>query len=397
MLILGRYLIQIMPIRHTKLQWAYDGFMKTGVPLMGYDGTRYFPAEGGDDIGLFYIVPWIMKILSVSLDRALAFLFIAVTVLVVLGALWSFFTLCRRPAARLLAALYTPLLGLIGILSWDVYIAMVWATLGTIPLFLVAQKRGAGWRLSMTFIAAAGALFCNVIRSHAGTPVFLFLVLYFLLERSLVWRKKTLFLVLLLAGASLPNVFFQSVIRARDAKLAMLQPNSPKTTTQHSLWHSTFLGFSYLHNEYGTPVHDRDVKRRINAINPSVTYYSWEYEWLVRAEVIKLVKRHPYFALRTLTSKAGHMLFYFVFFSAWGLLSIGIGRRPLSVETGLLAALAFSALPGLMVTPYYFYVLGFFALTHIYAVLSLEWAGRFSLVERLKAALQERYHAEAFE
>lgn len=74
-----------MQARLSRIDWAVDGFDRTGIPLVGWIDPRFFPAEDSDDFGLYYICLRLVK--NFDLQPADALLAVQLTFLSVALAL----------------------------------------------------------------------------------------------------------------------------------------------------------------------------------------------------------------------------------------------------------------------------------------------------------------------
>jgi len=176
--------IVIMDDRREALAEADLGWEKTGVPLVGFDGQRFLPAACSDDIGIFYVIPMLAKALRIPLGDAVD-LFLAgiVLVSVLLGAL-GLMLVCRAPFGRIIAISAVVLLSLLALKIGDVYTIQSSVVLAFAPWVLFfGRKARSHWIIfPFVFFASAALASANVMRSHAGTPVLIFMAWIFVFQ-----------------------------------------------------------------------------------------------------------------------------------------------------------------------------------------------------------------------
>lgn len=359
--------LSIMSGRLWRLRMILKGLEKTGIPLLGYDGSRYFPGEKGDDPGLFYFVPKIMSLFHVSLNAAISIFFlILIVVPFVVGLIglerlkWK--TGSIQPVMHLALFVFSAL-------SCDVYITSYAAVIAIIPwvIYFVDNFEtglGSGW----AFFPLAGLFLgaCASIRSFSSTPVLVFFTFYGVskTQRKGRWWLMSIFVL----GLILPGMFFVTRIFNRDEFLLAHRNQSAELTSgQHVVWHPICLGLSFLNNDYGVPRNDQEVEKSVAEIS-SAKLPSTEYENVVRGMVFQFARNHPYFVFRTIFAKAGVLLFYALAFGNVGLFLALKNFRLDPLNVAFVLGIASAALPGLAVTPYHYYVLGFISFVTLYGI-----------------------------
>src|SRR5437879_1299330 len=132
--------MELMSARYKKLVWSLEGLRRSGLPLVGYDGSHFVPGNGADDPGLFYIVPKIAHWFNLSIDQAVFVFFFAL--ITGAGTIASFF-LFKTYKSFLSRCLILPvIISLAGLsyFGWDVYIVSSCVVMVVIPAFLYFQK-----------------------------------------------------------------------------------------------------------------------------------------------------------------------------------------------------------------------------------------------------------------
>lgn len=183
-------------------------------------------------------------------------------------------------------------------------------------------------------------------------------------------RRGILFAVFIL-GWLIPQLYTPRVLHQRNQFLSQNQPDLMEASGKHVFWHSICIGLSFLSNDYGIPTDDQAVKKKVSSLAPNVLFFSKEYDAVVKNEVLKIVRGHPYFVLRTFFAKAGVMAMYVLFFGNIGLIWAFRNLDSLALRMGFLFSAAFSTLTGFAVTPYHFYCLGLMALITLVGILGI--------------------------
>lgn len=342
------------------------GFERSGVPLVSWDERGFAAAGTADDVGLYYFVPALMRFLGIDLaDAAMLFLGGMIAVSFASGAAGIYMLHRRRPSYLWIATLGALLVATVA--AWNVYSVLSCAVVALVPWVIYLAPRAGKGRVAPAFLVVAGAVcaVANAIRVHAGTAVVVFTIVALVMSAALRFRRKALLLAWMAAGYLVVAGSFAGVIHRRDAFLREHQPEAV-ASRGHVFWHAVYFGFSYLGSPYDLPTTDGMVQAAVQRVAPGTPDFSEAYERVVRDLTVDFALAHPYFVLRTLFSKAGVLAMYFLIFANVGLVA---GRRlPRRLTAAFVAAAGFSALPGLLVTPYHFYMLGFMAFAALYGM-----------------------------
>lgn len=381
--------MNIMESRYRSLQQALAGYEQTGVPLVAFDGARLVPAGFTDDSGIYYFLPGLVRLLDVPLGQAIDIFFRGIVgASLALGILGAIVAL-RGWAARLTAIVGLVLLSRIVIGVGDVYVVPASVAVAIVPLSLYfIRRRRHGFRY-LVFGAFAGICIglAHVIRNHAGTAVFIFVGTVVLLKSQLPRHGRIAFLVVLVLGVTLPLVHFNRVVGARDAYLLARTTGYQPGAHIHPFWHSVYIGFGFLDNELGIAYLDEVASAKVSELSPKAAYLSREYEETLRVEVVRLVRDHPLFVARTIAAKIWALGRYVLIFANVGLLAAVVYRKPWHIDLAFFAALAFSALFGILVIPALPYVLGLVAFSTLYGIVSIGEAAERNAWGRVKRLL----------
>lgn len=365
------------------LDAAVRGLSETGVDLVGvgYGGVGVLsPIPIGDDIGMYAIIPRLAGWLDLSPAITMMLFLISAAFVGALGGIAICFVLFKSWQARLFAVFAISSLTIAAILiAGDFYLLMIPATL-IVGFFALLFYRRADvltpWvAYTLLFLSGLTVAFFHLLRSHSGTPALILLVIFILLHERLRFVRKSLMLGVILIGVAIPNLYGDYLIDTRDAYLEKQIPGYKPTLNRHVLWHSVYAGFSYIQNPYGFVNKDdfviAEARRRLPekaAKASGAALVNELYETKLREAVFDVFLQHPFFVAKTLFSKAGAMVLYFLIFANIGVLFMLFHRRPWRVEMAFWPALLFSSLPGILTQPNTNYILGYLGMVVIYAV-----------------------------
>jgi hypothetical protein len=262
--------------------------------------------------------------------------------------------------------------------------------IAAIPLCLVmiqrqpaagnGQQRNPMFAIACCLLSVAclglGLGILNAIRGHTGTTGLVFALLLLVALPQTPWRRKLALSAALFAGAAVPVLWFQTLLSRRDTYLAEHQPGYVAPVRGHVLWHAVYVGMSFLDQgrNYGLAYEDDAAKRRVRAEHADANYWSPIYEPTLYEAVIGLAREHPLFVSATVFAKIGVLLMYLFPFANLGLIAGWLYPKGWRVEGPLWAALAFSALPSLVLYPEPCFSLGFIAVATLYGVVSVNHA-----------------------
>ena len=209
--------MEIMPSRYQKLYETLAGYEKTGIPFISYDGEIFKPSTSSDDIGIYYFVPKIAHVLNITIDQAINVFFggmiLFSLVLGIIGALLLFKTWLSRSVAAV--ALF--LLAFVSFKIGGLYIVAPYITVSIVPLFLylTKNKKISTPLVVFAFLAGLGMGTAHVLRSHAGTAVFMFMIVVVILHLQTPWKKKAFLVLFMVVGLLIPIYYFGELVDQR--------------------------------------------------------------------------------------------------------------------------------------------------------------------------------------
>ena len=291
-------------LRHEYLYKALANLEKYGVPMLANENT---PAVIGDDPGIYYFIPKLAQMFSISLPVATQLFFTGLLALSGIAAAIGIFRLFKSNYVRFCGVIMLLAFVRRGFYVTDVYQAPAIAVIGIIPLGLYAFSRG-GMRIQIATLIWSGLLcsLCNQIRSHSGTLGLLFLLTCIIIR---CWKEKKAFRQILLRIAVLFICcipiwgFMEYQIKQRNDFLLQHGMNASDLTSGHFFWHNMYIGLSWLPNQYGIKWNDNCAVDKVLSEAPDVKIGSVRYESELRRHYFELVKKDPVFIVKTYLSK----------------------------------------------------------------------------------------------
>jgi hypothetical protein len=355
--------ITMLGDRYHEVNEALSGWDETGVPLVGRFNGRWEPVPCGDDTGLFYIVPLLARKAGWSADRSLNLFLFGVLILSAttgLAGLW----LNASGVRQLILAIVPISVGVyLSYRMGDVYVIQGSVVLMLIPWLLYSLRTGVrSWLRFLIIVMSGIALgFAEWVRTQSASPVLVFfavLVCFSHLQRSL----KIFLSVTLLVGMSLPLLYAQLPLHDRDRFLVTNRPGYRGSLNHHVLWHTAYLGLSYLTNPYVPAWRDSVAADYVQAIDPTTIYGGEEYDALLQSRVEEIVHRHPRFIFDTVAAKCGVLACMLLLYINVALAAAILCPKPLAMELAFWLGMAFGALPGIVAIPVAQFVLGMIVL-----------------------------------
>jgi hypothetical protein len=360
--------MQVSPSRLLFLNETLEGLKATGVSLFRLHAGKLVPAAETDDIGASWLIPQIAYRLNLSIPQAIdCFYYSLIAVCFVLGVAGSC-RLYRRLPERLMAFCGLSVITLVCIRVGDVYVFAPCLTMGLVPWlmhFLQCQDRPKVSGAVFCFAALIVAFF-HYLRAHSGTGVLILAGLGLLLVSRFPLKTKIVTLVISGILMILPVIMFKTLVYQRDNYIRKHNPEYRLSINRHPFWHSVYIGLGFVYNSH-VPGYDDEVGvAKAKSLDPSSKYITAEYENLLKHEVFKI--HSPTFWINNFGAKAGVIAAYLLIFGNIGVVLRLWMRKPFAFDLPFLGAMAFSALPGLLVVPYREYLLGFIALAVLYNV-----------------------------
>ena len=369
--------MELMPYRLRTLQALMDGYERTGVPLVAHDGVRPWVPHMEGAPGSYYLIPLLTRWAGVSLDQGFVLFYGALLALSYVLGLAGAFLLFRSPLSRVVS---TVALSALASVTWwigDIYVVYASVAMAVVPLFLLLLRRGRLGVAALAFMLAAGVAMgvANGMRIHAGTAVLVLVVLMTATCPRFSLPARGALLLAAALGLLGSHTLFEMVLQRRDAYVQSVVPGYRGGADERTpVWHSMYIGLGYVPNPYGIEYADEVAMRRVQEIAPGTPYLSDQYSRVIRGEVLRLVRDDPGFVVAGLLRKTGRVLLWLALFMNVGLIAAVARRKHWTVDLSFGAAIAFAALPGILVVPALPYLLGALALATISSVVSIDHA-----------------------
>lgn len=382
--------MMIMQCRKEMLESALRGLDATNISLISSAQGSYFPAGFTDDPGIYYFIPAAAKILGISISFAIDLFFGFLLFFGSFVSLTCFFSLFKHFAARWISAVGIILLTYCAYKFSDVYIAAFFAVTTILPISLVLSYRQEKIKTGL-FFAFSGLVigYCNLLRSHSGTGMALYLLLWLLLQTNFSLKTKLFHLLILSAFLVIPNIHFLSLVKARDHFLVKQNPSYTAPSIIHPRWHNIYIGFGYLPNHHGIEYDDSVSNNKALSINPKVVYCSTEYEEILKNACFDLFREDPWFVIRTILSKILKIFSLVLLFANVGVILVFFYVKPtISQILPYLFSGAFYALPGILTMPIKAYVSGLISLVSLFGIYMICLAVQKFKMAKMKVSIQ---------
>jgi len=366
--------VSIMPCRYDELVKTVAGYAKTGLQLIGFDGTQIFPSGISDDVGLYYFIPKLVRLFGISLDYAIEIFFYGMVVASCVFGIAGFFLLNRSWLFRTVAVAGLVAFSFVSCRGMtDVYLVASSLAVALVPwalYFMRGRKKNTTCGIFL-FLSGVAIGYAHYIRAFSGGAVFIFLFLSLVLNTMRPCKNRLLLCGVLLCGLIVPIVHFKLLLADRKNYFGD-QFNTFEA--RHVFWHSVCGGFGFLNNDLGIAWDDKAIIEKIKKNNPRVEYPTREYEVAARKEVFNLARNRLHFFMTTIFAKLGIIFYYFLLFANIGLFVAFFFRKSWRIELLFLSALVFSSLFGIIALPGRYYLSGFIAFAVLYGLVSIEYA-----------------------
>ncbi len=370
--------ISLMPYRHLELRYALAGYERSKIPLVAFDGAKYFKAGYGDDPGMYYFVPRLAAWLHLPLERTIDQFFGVTLIVSFLVGITGLMLVVSRWPLRLWGAFGLCLLFSFAFRKGDIYLALIVPVVAVVPWLLYLLRKNSAGAVMVIFLIGTGLVagFANEVRGQAATGLMIIAVIRHAIELNRSWGRKLVLLAALSAGFAIPNGYFHALLSRRDAFLAASQPDYVQTVDRHSIWHALYIGLGYLKDNPYVPggYRDESAFETVYRISPSTIPLSPEYERILREEIFRMAREHPIFIAATIVGKLRVILFLLICWANVGLFAAVLYPKGWAVESAFWLALAFDSLFGIIAIPQIQYLLGLMAFSTIYGIASLDWA-----------------------
>jgi hypothetical protein len=386
----------IMGCRLLNLQYIIDGFLRTKIPLVLYDGISLLPFLVYDDIGIYVFIPKLVRFFDIPLEQAINIFFYGLVAVSFFLAALGFLLVYQTRIQQLFSMLGLCLLFcfFIRFQISDVYLGYMITALSIIPLFLFFITRKKESSLFYFFLFFSGIILgtFHYIRAHSGLAVLTLMIIMILFNNGVHLKKKIALMGCLFLGIVCPYYYFHAVVTTYQTYAHEHFPESRQLLTEHPFWHSAYIGFGFLNfcNDENIRYDDSCAYEKVKKQNPSLTIYQTkEYEEILKKEVYLLWKKQPFFVLFTLFAKIGILLFFFLIFCNVGILAALYSPKQWSLELAFLAAFCINSLFPLMANPNFHYSIGFITLATLYGIISFNEVLKITVLKNLFFSLRK--------
>ncbi|HWM10625.1 MAG TPA: hypothetical protein VNO82_14830 [Solirubrobacteraceae bacterium] len=368
----------LMGTRLDSLEWTLTA-LENGGPILTAQppgSSDLYASGGGDDQGLFLLIPWLANVLGwedpVNLLRW--------TALIALGVAIALFPwMVRAISGSTLAALMSPFALLIGL--WlmplsDIYWVATWVALLLIPLVLILDRRwprrGLPLLLGLLVLASAA----SAIRSQAGLAVLICAALVVFRRPWSGWMKSGAVVLCVVAYLSVGTFGIAAAREVRESQLGD-RTLASQTGSSHPLWHSAYIGYGYLPNDWDIHYFDDIGYRDVLREDPKAKFNGPAYHRILRERYLSLLVDHPVHTAKVYGAKlvvalrpAVPALLALAILSPW-LLLVDPRRRRWRRDALFLTVAALVGLAAPMVaTPFSAYLLGWLPVVLLAAILA---------------------------
>ncbi|MBN1549182.1 hypothetical protein JW872_00815 [Candidatus Babeliales bacterium] len=359
----------MMSCRYEALQDICAAYQTIQIPLVGFNGTQYYPVVTADDMGMYTLIPKIASFFSWTLDNTLKYFFNTITLCALLIGLVGLFLLYPSVKQRIISTITLLLIASMTSEPLDIYRIAPAITIGLLPFTTYLFAKQIRSKTTPAFLFFAGLIigFGNTLRTHAGTPIFFFIAIMIIFE-AISSRRKIIFCTLLLSGLAMSKLYFSHQYKLYTQYIEHHYPDTPCDQGTHIFWHAVYLGFGFLENQYHITFDDNLAKERVSKATHETIYPSEKSEHFLKNEVITLIKTNKKFVLYTLFSKIGILLLFLLAFANIGMLCALLPPYDWKTLAAWIVALAFSALPGMLVIPRENYMFGFITLACLFGL-----------------------------
>lgn len=373
--------MNIMADRIRYLQQIIDGFLQTQTPLILFDGVKTLPFYTFDDIGIYVIIPQLVRMFGINLEQAINCFFYGIIIssfaLGLLGFLLYYKSVFSKSVACCGLAFLLYFITKFNIT--DVYLAYMASALSIIPLFLyfVTKNTTSNCWYFFTFIAGIFITTFHYIRAYSSLAPLLFIFILLISSSAISLRKKIVLFCCLIAGTLCPRYYFTTIINQNQHYAQMHFPDADQVIHKHVFWHPIYLGFGFLSclNEDNIQFKDGFGLQKAQMRNPSVSFeHTKEYESIIKEEALLLCKKQPWFVVYTIFAKIGILLLFLLIFSNFGLLATAYFPKPWYLELAFFLSFCANALFPLIAVPYFCYSLGFITIATLYGIISINYA-----------------------
>jgi hypothetical protein len=362
-----------MGCRLLNLEAVYLGYLKTGIPLIAFDGEKCTQPITGDDIGIYILIPKLAKLFNLSLSSAINLFFLVLLFVPLIIGVIAFFLLYKNWLQRFVSLMGLLLLTRFAYAIGDVYLASSAAVICIIPWCLYMYQQKNLWAHLFVVVSGIIAGFCHYVRAYSGVaPLIFVLVLVFSKKNCSIWMKFVT-VPLLLLGFSINSFYFKHEFN-RSAKYAKEQLRLPHVIyDKHVFWHQMYIGLGLLNmkNHEDIRYDDSVASTKVKSLDENVLYCSNEYEKTLREEFFRLIFEQKTFLILTLFAKLGILFYFLIKFANVGLIAAIVCRKSIVIDLAFIGALFFNSLFCLAAIPLHEYALGFISCAALWGIVSI--------------------------
>jgi hypothetical protein len=359
--------------RLSSILQSAEAYQTTGQHLLfqikHFDTITYLPIENlGDDIGIYYFVPLIYNLLGGNIETS----YLLIVCFVVMGGFlisaFGIYLISNSFRVRNIGYVCSGLMALFCFFILDIYIFSYFITCFIPLLYWILKKNTSKSNLIIVAIVIGLLIgLSDQFRSQSGTGLFVFIVLFLLLnfkEYGIKFKYTLLYCILILFAVFFVNLYFKYEIKKRDNFLLEKHNFTQKTEAGHVFWHALYAGLGFSKNKLGIEWNDNYVFSKAQSIRPGlnvdVNNITPEYEKIIKYEYFQVIKKEPVFFIKTFLLKFSYsMLFALLFFNFGFYLFFKIKPNWKTVLP-FLVVIGFYFLPGILVYPLPMYLLGGF-------------------------------------
>jgi hypothetical protein len=364
-----------MSSRFIHLQKNLAGLLKTGIPLIEFDGQNILPSLTFDDLGIYIIIPQISKLLNTPIQQSINLFFYGMATISFFVGIIGWHKVYTSRINQLIAFVAVALLTYKALRIGDVYLAYFFCvnTLTPWAIYYAQKKHYDNYFLLFLFFSGFLISFFHYIRAFSGLGVLFFLIFLFVTSLSLTRKQWMQSILALIIGSAIPVISFNSIY---NQSLEFSKKSLPITPEKnHVFWHSIYLGFGFLQIFNPGIIYNDDAGvAKAQEIDPAVSLEKTkEYEAIIKNEVIKIIKNHWHFFILTIFAKLGILFMYFLEFANLGFFLALLFRKKWNLELSFFIALSFYGLFPLLTIPYPEYSLGFISCATMYGIISINY------------------------
>ncbi len=364
---------RLMAERYEGVCLALVGYESSGQPLVGWLGGKYINPSYGEDQGMFWLIPSLIRTFNINLDQGIDLFFVGIFASSFCLGILGFLLLFRHSFSRLIGVIGLSALYFVIWKVGDLYIFYAASAVAVVPLFLWLWKRTQWPRGLSIFLFLSGAAIglCETARSHSATAAILFLLAVLIFGKEYLPKWRLIFCGALVLGAAIPIAAFHHTLVKRDAFLMAQNPGFPPAISHHVFWHSVYIGFGFLDNPYVPAYKDVVGFDKARSVDPNVLLLSPHYEGILRGQVWQLARAHPGFLLATVAAKIVIVIIVILACANAGLLAAFLYPADPLINTAFWIAICFDSLFGILIIPKVSYLLGTMAFAVLYGIFNV--------------------------